>query len=82
MIADHKKNTRTAMSPPEGGTDDMAESSSGTPKVQINQQTKDKAASVKAYIENKYAKAKYEERERKEAWDKLNQQMQNMRLSD
>jgi hypothetical protein len=48
------------------------DSSSGTPKVQINQQTKDKAASVKAYIENKYAKAKYEERERKEAWDKLN----------
>lgn len=48
------------------------ESSTGTPKVQIDQKTKDKAASAKAYIENKYAKAKYEERERKEAWDKLN----------
>ena len=69
---DQKINTRTAMSPPEGAHDEMADSSSGTPKVQINQQTKDKAASVKAYIENKYAKAKYEERERKEAWDKLN----------
>ena len=57
-------------------------SGTGTPKVQIDQKTKDKAASAKAYIENKYAKAKYEERERKEAWDKLNTQMKNMRLSE
>ena len=50
-----------------------AGSGTGTPKVQIDPKTKEKAASAKAYIENKYAKAKYEERERKEAWDKLNQ---------
>lgn len=66
------KNIRTTTSPPGGTQEELLDSSSGTPKVQINQQTKDKAASVKAYIENKYAKAKYEERERKEAWDKLN----------
>jgi hypothetical protein len=44
--------------------------------------TREKAASAKAYIENKYAKAKYEERERKEAWDKLAHQMNQMKLSD
>lgn len=59
-----------------------AGSGTGTPKVQIDPKTKEKAASAKAYIENKYAKAKYEERERREAWEKLNQQMKNMRLSE
>ena len=49
------------------------EEAAGTPNVKIDAKTKEKAASAKAYIENKYAKAKYEERERKEAWDKLNQ---------
>lgn len=39
--------------------------------VQASSQTKEKAESAKAYIENKYAKAKYEEKERKDAWDKL-----------
>ena len=63
------------------GADDLG-SGTNTPKVQIDSKTKEKAASAKAYIENKYAKAKYEERERKEAWDKLNQQMKNMKLSE
>lgn len=63
------------------GVDDLG-SGTNTPKVQIDSKTKEKAASAKAYIENKYAKAKYEERERKEAWDKLNQQMKNMKLSE
>lgn len=67
---------------PNAGAEGDLESGTGTPKVQIDQKTKDKAASAKAYIENKYAKAKYEERERKEAWDKLNTQMKNMRLSE
>ena len=57
---------------PDAGGEDTA-SGTNTPKVQIDPKTKEKAASAKAYIENKYAKAKYEERERKEAWDKLNQ---------
>ena len=39
--------------------------------VQASSQTREKAESAKAYIENKYAKAKYEEKERKDAWDKL-----------
>ena len=50
--------------------------------IQASNSTREKAESAKAYIENKYAKAKYEERERKEAWDKLTHQMNQMKLSD
>lgn len=36
---------------------------------------------MKAYIESKYAKQKNEEKEKKEAWDKLITQMDRMQLS-
>ena len=35
---------------------------------------------MKAYIENKYSKLKNEEREKKEAWDRLQLQMDKMNL--
>jgi serine/threonine kinase 38 len=50
--------------------------------IQASSQTREKAESAKAYIENKYAKAKYEEKERKDAWDKLKHQMNQMNLSE
>ena len=36
---------------------------------------------MKAYIESKYAKQKNEEKEKKEAWDKLMVKMDQMNLS-
>ena len=48
---------------------------SASSTIQASSQTREKAESAKAYIENKYAKAKYEEKERKDAWDKLKHQM-------
>ena len=68
-------NTGNTSTPNIGGT-----SSSST--VQASSQTREKAESAKAYIENKYAKSKYEEKERKDAWDKLKHQMNQMNLSD
>lgn len=62
--------------------------------MQPTNSTKEKAEGVKAYIESKYAKAKNEEKEKKEgtirplftslfiAWDKLNLQMDKMQLSE
>lgn len=39
--------------------------------VQPSSSTRERAEGVKAYIEGKYAKQKNEEKEKKEAWDKL-----------
>ena len=36
---------------------------------------------MKQYIESKYAKQKHDDREKKEAWDKLLKQMDKMNLS-
>lgn len=36
---------------------------------------------MKAYIEGKYARQKNDEKEKKEAWDKLTTQMDRMNLS-
>lgn len=55
-----------------------------TPPEEIHQpssQTRERAEGVKAYIEGKYAKQKNEEKEKKEAWDKLLIQMDRMQLS-
>ena len=42
---------------------------------------REKAEGAKAYIERKYAKLKNEEKEKKEAWDKLIKQMDKMNLT-
>ena len=42
---------------------------------------REKAEGAKAYIERKYAKLKNEEKEKKEAWDKLLKQMDKMNLT-
>ena len=47
----------------------------------ISDKTKEKAEQVKKYIENKFAKLKSEEQERKEGWDLLNQQMDVLNLT-
>ena len=57
------------------------EKDAGTKDPTASSSTQEKAASAKAYIENKYAKATYEEKERREAWDKLTKQMNDMNLS-
>lgn len=50
-------------------------------KVTISDKTKEKADAVKKYIENKYAKLKTEEQERKEGWDLLKQKMDVLNLT-
>lgn len=50
-------------------------------KINISDKTKEKADAVKKYIENKYAKLKTEEQERKEGWDLLKQKMDVLNLT-
>jgi serine/threonine kinase 38 len=49
--------------------------------VEISDKTREKADSVKKYIESKYAKLKTEEQERKEGWDLLKQKMDVLNLT-
>jgi serine/threonine kinase 38 len=49
--------------------------------VPISSKAKEKAEAVKKYIENKYAKLKTEEQERKEGWDLLNHKMDVLNLT-
>jgi serine/threonine kinase 38 len=51
------------------------------PKLEANKETREKAEQAKAYIEQRYMKMKEEETAKKEAWDKLLRQMDNMKLS-
>lgn len=67
-----------------GGQAQEAQAPVATPPEQVHQpsnQTRERAEGVKAYIEGKYAKQKNEEKEKKEAWDKLLTQMDRMQLS-
>lgn len=43
---------------------------------------KERAENAKAYIEGKYSKLKYNEQERKEAWDMLETKMDHLQLSE
>ena len=43
---------------------------------------KERAEIAKTYIESKYNKRKSDENERKDAWDMLEQKMNNLMLSD
>jgi serine/threonine kinase 38 len=49
--------------------------------MEISEKTREKAESVKKYIESKYAKLKTEEQERKEGWDLLKQKMDILNLT-
>lgn len=49
--------------------------------INISSKTKEKAESVKVYIETKYARLKNEEWERKEGWDLLKQKMDLLNLT-
>jgi serine/threonine kinase 38 len=43
---------------------------------------KERAEIAKSYIENKYNKRKCDDNERKDAWDMLEQKMENLNLSE
>ena len=49
--------------------------------IEISDKTREKADTVKKYIERKYAKLKSEEQERKDAWDLLKQKMDVLNLT-
>lgn len=49
--------------------------------IQPTNSTRERAEGVKQYIESKYAKQKHDDKEKKEAWDKLMLQMDRMQLS-
>jgi serine/threonine kinase 38 len=50
--------------------------------TQITKGMKERAEIAKSYIENKYNKRHNDENERKDAWDMLEQKMNNLQLSD
>ncbi len=47
----------------------------------ISQTTKEKADSIKLYIENKYSKMLQEEKAKKDAWERLKMEMNGVGLS-
>jgi hypothetical protein len=49
---------------------------------QITKGTKERAEHAKAFIESKYSKLKNDEKERKEAWDMLENKMVRLNLSE
>ena len=49
---------------------------------QITKGTKERAENAKAFIESRYSKLKNDEKERKEAWDMLENKMMRLNLSE